>query len=1101
MDTRRSAVRVGLGGLIGFLAACGSGGASSPSASAIAPGDVPALVPTIVHVVGSGFGAWVGWTVPVHLAGDTASGDPYVFSNGSARELSVTGRVTSGTSIEFETPRATLCGQASLAVEVRVRLPDDSVVAGGSFIYVAPTATTLSPSSVALTSPTPFTITGTGLGPVGSPANVCFVARSGLPFHGLAFGWATASVTSSTTIEGLTPTAAAGPAFDADVIAYLEDGTCVATDPALVTVTFTTTAPSPVLQTSVPGDELTVSAGELTEFSVTATATGTGSLDLRLVNPLPGMSAVPRLGASTPATIDVRWFVPDGFTGQATLSFVANETGEPTTRVERRVRVRCPSQYTRSVVVADVTGDGVPDAICAGRSVRVGGLATVGAVYVWAGATTPSGVPTATLVVPGAISSSSLASSNDRFEIGDVTGDGIDDIVAGARQIQLLGIPRVGAAHVFAGGPALSGTVAPVASLYLPGNEGTQTLITRTSLVLAEVSGDSTKDVVLTSPGSSYLGVANAGAVFVWHGGAGLAGAPAPTASLGIPGSTPSDGLGQILNGPTTHAVDVTGDGVRDLIVGAQNTDVGGVVNAGAIYVWAGGTGLAGTPAPLARLQHRSAPSPFDSLASAGHTGAEMQGIQVADVTGDGIPDVIGCAPRADEGGITDSGGVYVWKGGATLAGVPLLPTASLTHPAPGADDRLGDASGVGVQTVDVSGDGILDVVVASQFTDVGVADTGSVLIWAGGAGLAGAPAPLATLSVPGATAGDQLGLASVQGLYLADVGGDDVPDIVVGAQNADAGGVDTGAIYVWSGGAGLTGALAPTATLTVPGAAPGDMLGFAQGHWLQAVDLTGDGALDLLAGAEKAGATAGAAYVFAGGATMAGSVGPLAILAVPSAVAGDFVGQGLAGSLGRDAIIHGDVTGDGVADVVVGGQFVEVGGLADAGVVCVWSGGATLAGTPTVHAVLSAPTASSDMLSRAGGWQGLQTADVSGDGVGDVVVASTFYGVLDGGALFVWAGGVALPGAPAPTATLTVPGAAASDRVSLLSGLGFYLLDITGDGQVDVLSGSWIADVGGVADTGALYLWKGGGSLSGAAAPTSTMSVPGATSGDQIGN
>lgn len=1105
LNARRSATMVCLALCSGIPAACGSSG-SSPSTSslvAIAPTNVPALVPTVVEVSGGVFGAWVGWEVAVHLTADSVVGDPYVFADGSAREIGVTGVVTSATVIEFETPKATLCGQPSHVVYARVRLPDGTQLTGGSFVYDAAMAVSLAPATVSAASPTPFTITGTGFAPVGSPASVRFQARSGTPFDGLAFHWVTATVTSSTAIVGLAPTVPAGPDFAADVVAYLEDGTCVATDPLGVAITFTTGALPPLLVTDVPGDDLTVSAGELSEFTISATSTVAGNLDLRLVNPLPGMSVAPLLNAASPAALAVRWFVPDGFAGQATLTFVANETGQPSTRVERRVRVRCPSNYTRSVVVADVTGDGVPDAIGGGRSVRIGGLPTVGAVYVWAGASTPSGVPTATCLVPGAVASDSLTSSNDRFEVGDVTGDGVLDIVAGSREILLGGIPHPGAAHVFAGGPGLSGTVAPASSLFLPFLVTTQSLITRTSLVLAEVTGDAVLDVVLTSSGSTYLGVANAGAVCVWHGGAGLTGSPPPTATLGIPGSTPADGLGQITSGPTTQAVDVTGDGVRDLVVGAHSTDVGGIANAGAIYVWAGGATLTGAPGPLARLQHRTAPSAGDALGSttSPNGGAESQGIQIADVTGDGVPDVIGCAPGADEGGITDSGGVYVWKGGASLTGVPLLPTASLVSPTPTALDRLGVSSGVGVQAVDVSGDGVLDVVVASALTDAGAADAGSVLVWAGGAALAGTPAPLATLTVTGAVAGDQLGLTSAQGLFLADVSGDDIPDVVVGAQGADAGGLDTGAMYVWNGGPGLVGALGPTATLTVSTGAPGDMLGFAWGHWIQAVDLTGDGALDLLAAAQNAGGTAGAAYVFAGGSGLSGSVGPLASLAAPGAVAGDSVGQGLLNALGRDALVHGDVTGDGIADILLAAPLVTAGGVSDAGVVCVWAGGASLTGTPSPLAVLSAPAAASDSLSRVTGWQGLQAADVTGDGIWDVVVGSSLYGSADTGAIFAWAGGAGLSGTPAPVATLAVPGAAGFDRLGTLMGLGFYLLDMTGDGQPDILSGSFVADVGGLSDTGALYLWKGGGTLSGPVAPTTSMTVPGASSGDQIGN
>ncbi|MHC5021258.1 MAG: hypothetical protein ACYTGX_14330, partial [Planctomycetota bacterium] len=110
---------------------------------------------------------------------------------------------------------------------------------------------------------------------------------------------------------------------------------------------------------------------------------------------------------------------------------------------------------------------------------------------------------------------------------------------------------------------------------------------------------------------------------------------------------------------------------------------------------------------------------------------------------------------------------------------------------------------------------------------------TGAIYVWAGGTGLTGAVAPTATLTVTGAVASDRLGNAPAQGIQCCDVTGDGVLDVVAGAQFADVGGtVDTGAIYVWAGGTGLTGAVAPTATLTVTGAVASDRLGNARSMW-----------------------------------------------------------------------------------------------------------------------------------------------------------------------------------------------------------------------------------------------------------------------------
>src|SRR5439155_11149374 len=126
------------------------------------------------------------------------------------------------------------------------------------------------------------------------------------------------------------------------------------------------------------------------------------------------------------------------------------------------------------------------------------------------------------------------------------------------------------------------------------------------------------------------------------------------------------------------------------------------------------------------------------------------------------------------------------------------------------------------------------DVVIASPDADSATtADVGAVFVYRGGAGLSGAKTEDARLSVSGAATGDALGWgdpaigADQTGATLADVTGDGVLDVVARAEKADvAGAVDVGAIYVWAGGAGLSGPKTETAALTVPGPTAGDRLG-----------------------------------------------------------------------------------------------------------------------------------------------------------------------------------------------------------------------------------------------------------------------------------
>ena len=121
-------------------------------------------------------------------------------------------------------------------------------------------------------------------------------------------------------------------------------------------------------------------------------------------------------------------------------------------------------------------------------------------------------------------------------------------------------------------------------------------------------------------------------------------------------------------------------------------------------------------------------------------------------------------------------------------------------------------------QAADVTGDGVMDLVVLARRADVGgITDTGAAYLWRDGA--LPSPAPSATLSVPAARAGDSLGSANFDALQIGDVTGDGIDDVLIAAPNADDAVLrDSGAIYVWRGGTQLVGNKEPFATLIVPG-------------------------------------------------------------------------------------------------------------------------------------------------------------------------------------------------------------------------------------------------------------------------------------------
>ena len=391
-------------------------------------------------------------------------------------------------------------------------------------------------------------------------------------------------------------------------------------------------------------------------------------------------------------------------------------------------------------------------------------------------------------------------------------------------------------------------------------------------------------------------------------------------------------------------------------------------------------------------------------------------------------------------------------------------------------------------ESADLTNDGVLDLVVlAHQADSASVPDTGAAYVWRGGAP---SSAPTATLSVPGALAGDRLGDGSFDTLQVGDVSGDGVEDVVIAAPFADGPSGTLGAVYVWRGGAQLTGNKEPLATLIGPGtnSSSGPLrsaLPSGPGQPLLLSDVTGDGVLDILVASSKyqpgpGNARPGAVLVWEGGPDLVGTCTPSATLTSEDPQDDDRVGGG-----SPQAIWSCDITGDGIAEVIVPATGEDVGDAVDAGAVLVWKGGSEFSGQPPPTATLSASDASSfDVLGE------VNLADVNADGIRDVIVwssAADRNGVPNTGAIWFWKGRAAFEGELDPDATLEVPGAVSFDN---LASSGVYTADVNGDGVLDILAPSPATNVGGTTNQGALFVFDGG-SLNGTVGPWATLVDP----------
>lgn len=370
---------------------------------------------------------------------------------------------------------------------------------------------------------------------------------------------------------------------------------------------------------------------------------------------------------------------------------------------------------------------------------------------------------------------------------------------------------------------------------------------------------------------------------------------PAPTAT---PTPTPSGSLklirqhdslvmGDKLGWAVSGTGDIDGDGFPDYLIGAPNADPAGLSGAGSVYVISGKTGA----------------TIFERHGTVVGEGIGYYLGDAGDVNGDGRDDFL----------ITNRSYAFVHSG----TNGSLLFQKVAGGPVAGAGDVNGDGKGdflvsnlnetfvysglngsliyqkVGGTSVaavgDVNGDGRSDFIIGEQYADANATNNGSASVYSGATGAL-------IFRKDGAAIDFELFGGSVAG--VGDVNGDGKPDFMVGARLADAGALNSGAAYVYSGANGVL--------LFQKNGVPDTQLGYQVAG---AGDINGDGRAEFMASSLQNANGAGTVYVWSG------ATGSL-LAEINGGAASDNFGASLSGI--------GDVTGDGKSEFISGAPLAD---------------------------------------------------------------------------------------------------------------------------------------------------------------------------------